>query len=73
MSKPLCTLDPHQKARAITRRLNQGTRGLGFWAAFDAIKHQQEEARTLFMERYNAYLAKIAQEQSRAGLSTNDL
>lgn len=52
MSKPLSSYNERNQMLAISRRLKQGlsddsNRGLGFWAAYDAIRHFPAASLTL--------------------------
>ena len=59
MSKPLSSYNERERMLAISRRLKQGVadegnRGLGFWSAFDAIRHYP--AASLSLELRGTYL-----------------
>ena len=53
MSKSLRSMSTVERRKAIARRLASGTKGLGYWAAVDAQRKEQQVQQRVEVEKEN--------------------
>jgi hypothetical protein len=63
MTKPLSTYPEDQRKKVRNRRLAGDTMGLGYWGAFDALRHSLKEGRQAIQEALDEIKAAVKQSK----------